>query len=69
MFEQLAAWLNETDARFPFPNPQFNEEQYAAEHLGTREVTLPNLEREHAAVLQPDWSPQSGWWEDKAKQQ
>ena len=67
MFERLVAWLQETDARFPFQNPNFSEKLYAAEKEQTRMRILPNLERDHAAVLIPDWQPRDGWWENKAQ--
>lgn len=66
MFERLVAWLQETDARFPFQNPNFSEERHAVEKERTRTRTMPNLERDHAAVLKPEWKPRDGWWENKA---
>lgn len=61
MFEQLMTWLKETDARFPVQNPSFSEERHANDQARTRNIGLPNLEREHAAVLDADWAPRGGW--------
>lgn len=67
MFEELMIWLKDTDARFPVQNPRFSGEQFARDRERTRNVTLPNLEREHAGYLNEDWSPRGGWWEETGK--
>lgn len=64
MLEKLRAWLMEMEARFPTPNPDFNPQQFEADKVRTRLVTKPALEEQHAAVLDPDWTPPRGWWED-----
>jgi hypothetical protein len=28
---------------------------------------LPSLERQHAAILEPDWVPGGGWWEKRGR--
>lgn len=63
MHAKLMAFLEETGAQFPDPNPNFSEERFAQERERTRNVTLPNLEREHAGYLQPDYVPPGGWWQ------
>ena len=67
MFEKLVAWLQETDARMPFLNPKFDKERHRIQQIQTRTKTLPALERDHAAVLKPDYVPRGGWWEDRGK--
>tara|TARA_B100001123_G_scaffold292782_2_gene326317 strand:+ start:904 stop:2457 length:1554 start_codon:yes stop_codon:yes gene_type:complete len=63
MFEKLQAWLKEVDARFPVPNPNFSSRQFVADRKKIRLIDKPALEHQHAAVLEPDWAPQNGWWE------
>jgi arylsulfatase A-like enzyme len=63
MFTKLQNWFVEVDAKFPTVNPDFSSQQYEADRRHTRLVTKPALEKEHAEVLDPDWSPKGGWWE------
>ncbi len=65
LFEQLEAWLKETNARFPNPNPGFDEREFAERRVQIRTKQLPALEKQHAAVLESNWNPRGGWWEDK----
>lgn len=58
---RLDAWLQETGARMPVPNPNFSVERWQADKVRTREKTLPGLEAQAAAFLRPDYSPK-GWW-------
>lgn len=67
MFEKLVAWMQSTDARMPYLNPAFSEEQARKDRLRTRTHTLPSLERQHAAILEPDWVPGGGWWEKRGR--
>ena len=64
MFKTLRAWLVEVDAKFPTPNPNFSSQQFEADRVKTRLVNKPALEKQHAAVLDPHWSPPGGWWEE-----
>ncbi|NQV25509.1 MAG: sulfatase [Rhodopirellula sp.] len=59
--DRLNAWLIETSARMPAPNPNFSERAWQEEIVRTREKTLPGLEAESAGFLRPDYSPK-GWW-------
>ncbi len=65
LYEQLEAWLKETNARFPIPNPDFDKQAYAEQKVRIRTKQLPALEKQHAAVLESNWTPRGGWWEDK----
>jgi hypothetical protein len=67
MFQKLVAWLQETDARMPFLNPEYDKELYRKQQIQTRTKALPALERGHAAVLRPDYVPRGGWWEGRGK--
>ncbi|MCZ6674028.1 MAG: DUF4976 domain-containing protein, partial [Verrucomicrobia bacterium] len=63
MLDKLLAWAVEVDAKFPTPNPNFSSQLFEAERKKTRLVDKPALEKQHAEVLNPDWSPPGGWWE------
>jgi arylsulfatase A-like enzyme len=59
----LEAWLIEVDARFPVTNKNFDSAAWDREQDNIRNQQLPNLERQHAGFLDPNWSPGGGWWE------
>lgn len=60
----LAAWLEETGAKFPARDPRYTEEAFAAKlkHLST--TRMEQLEKQHRAFRDPDWEPNSEtpWW-------
>ena len=60
---ELQDWLDEVGASYPYTNPNFDAIQYAEQEVKIREVDMPNLETDHAAFLEEDWSPPNGWWE------
>ncbi len=62
--KRLDEWLDKVGATYPYPNPNYSSIQYAEDEVKTRDVTLPNLEAEHAKVLEEDWNPPRGWWEE-----
>ena len=63
MFERLFRWLEETNARFPVLNPNFDGEKHAAQQQNIETRGIANLEKEHAGYLDPEWNPRGGWWE------
>jgi arylsulfatase A-like enzyme len=65
MFKKLVAWLQATDARFPYHNPHFSEKEERKNRVRVRNQTLPALERQHAGVLESRWVPPGGWWESR----
>ncbi|MCB1120319.1 MAG: sulfatase [Verrucomicrobiae bacterium] len=67
MFDRLQQWLVDVDAKFPTVNPHFSSQEFEEERRKTRLVDKPKLEAEHAAFLEPDWSPPGGWWEITGK--
>lgn len=67
MKAELKRWLIETDAALPTTNPKFSAEKSAMEEIRTKEKVLPNLERQQAAFLDPDFVPRGGWWEETGK--
>jgi len=65
---RLRAWLTETEANMPIPNPKFSEARAAQERKRIRNRDLPKLERAAADVLKESWSPNDEtWWGSKSK--
>ena len=59
---RLQRWLDETGAKFPVPDPEYDAAKEAARlHQLEREL-MPALEARHAAYLDPDWQPNADWW-------
>ena len=67
MYAKLAAFLRETGARFPTPNPNYSEARHQKEQRWQRTTGLSRLEKEHAAYLDPDYQPKGGWWQFRGK--
>ncbi len=65
--KQLNQWLAEVEAHKPVANPNFDAEKAARQQEQIRDNQKPNLEREHADFLKPDFQPRDGWWEKTAK--
>jgi hypothetical protein len=64
LWTSLKAWLKETNAKIPQPNPDYQpdwEKQQRQAALATKE----RLEREHANYLKPDWKPNPTWWKSQ----
>lgn len=64
--KQLKQWLASTQARMPTANPNYDAQKDAANLQQGQNVRMKNREREQAAMLQPNFSPRGGWWENKA---
>ena len=67
MLGKLLAWTEEVEAKFPTPNPHYSSQQFEADRKKVRLVDKPALEKQHAEVLDPSWSPPGGWWEVTGK--
>lgn len=59
---ELTAWLQETGARYPSKNPNFDAQSYARQQERIRTQGISSLERSHAAVLERGWRPNPTWW-------
>ena len=59
---RLQRWLDETGAKFPVPDPEYDAagEQAFLHHI--EHERMPDLEALHAAYLDPDWQPNANWW-------
>ena len=62
MGRQLLAWLKETGAKMPTPNPKFDADTFQKQQKQTRETALPGLESQAAGFLRPNYSPNNKWW-------
>jgi arylsulfatase A-like enzyme len=62
LWAKLRAWLKETGAKMPRPNPAY-QEAWAEQQQKAAQARMDRLEREHAAYLNPDWQPNPTWWD------
>ena len=59
---RLQRWLDETGAKFPVPDPQYDAAgEQAFLHQAEHEL-MPELEMRNAAYLDPGWQPNPDWW-------
>jgi arylsulfatase A-like enzyme len=61
LWRELQAWLKETDAKIPQPNPDYNP-VWAEQQQQAALVQKSRLEKQHADFLNPDWQPDPTWW-------
>lgn len=61
LWTELQAWLKETGAKLPVPNPKY-QEAWAEEHRQAAIALKPELEQKHAEFLNPNWEPDPTWW-------
>ena len=59
---RLQRCLDETGAKFPVPDPQYDAAQEQARRHQLEHELMPALEAQHAAYLDPDWQPNANWW-------
>ena len=67
LWRRLQRWLDETGAKFPVPDPQYDaagEQEFL--HRAAHEL-MPELEARHSAYLDPDWQPNADWWGQPAR--
>lgn len=68
MLTALQDWQKQTGARFPSPNPDYDPQKAEQERADLIAKGLPQREAEHAAYLQPGFTPPGGWWDDPNRQ-
>jgi len=62
MRDQLDAWLLATGAKFPLPDPEYDEAANAV-YLKKQQTTgIQQLEKVHASYLDPKYRPNANWW-------
>lgn len=62
MKQSLQNYLAHVGATYPQPDPRFDKLQAERKLQQVQERQLPRLEKLHADVLQPNWSPDPTWW-------
>jgi arylsulfatase A-like enzyme len=62
MKKRLDAWLSDTSAKIPQPDPRFTQEKFDARLKRAREVEMPRLETQHADYLDKNKKPSPDWW-------
>lgn len=62
MWMQLESWLKSVGAKFPEPDPRYDPAKTEAKFRRIQTDLKARLERTHAAMLEPDWSPNPTWW-------
>jgi len=62
MWGRLKGWLDSVGGKYPQPDPRYDPEKAAAKRRRIRNRLKPRLERQHAAMLEPDWRPNPTWW-------
>mgnify|MGYP002622719172 FL=1 len=65
MWQELRAWLAETEAEMPSENPNFDAEKFAQDLERDKRTRIRNLERQHARFLNEDFVPNGGWWQQR----
>jgi len=61
LWKELQAWLKETGARIPQPNPDY-QPAWAEQQQQAALAQKSRLEKLHADFLKPDWQPDPTWW-------
>ncbi len=62
MAEQLMSWLESVNAKYPQPDPRYDPLRTEAKFQRAQTELKERLEKTHAAMLEPDWSPNASWW-------
>lgn len=62
MSKQLEDWLKSVGAKFPEPDPRYDPARAEAKFQRIQTNLLDQLEKSHAAMLEPNWQPNANWW-------
>ena len=65
--KKLDAWLVETDAKIPQPDPRFDAAKKQEQLQFMRTKKMEQLEKQAADYLMPDWQPDPTWWGSQPK--
>jgi arylsulfatase A-like enzyme len=63
---RLDAWLAETGAAFPVPDPEYDPRRERERLRQLEHEFMPELEDAHAKYLDPGWKPNADWWGSQA---
>jgi hypothetical protein len=62
MHKQLLAWLKQTNAQFPKPDPKFDSAKREARWKNIESSGKQRLEKQHATFLDTNYKPNKNWW-------
>ncbi len=62
MRKKLDAWLKQTGAKFPKPDPKFDSAKRDARWKNIESSGKQRLEKQHATFLEPNYKPNQDWW-------
>lgn len=62
MGKQLNVWLEETGAKLPTMNPDFDPVKANAQTWRARSAGVKREEQQAAKFLDPEWQPNADWW-------
>ena len=62
MHTKLTAWLEETNAKMPIVNPDFDAEKYKKQQAHTATKGIQSLEKQAARFHEPNYVPNENWW-------
>jgi arylsulfatase A-like enzyme len=62
MRKKLDAWLKQTNAKFPKPDPKFDSAKREARWKNIETSGKERLEKQHASFLDPTYKPNKDWW-------
>ena len=60
--KKLDKWIEQVGTRLPQLNPKYDDKLAERAMRDTRAKRLPQLERQHAGFLGPDFKPNATWW-------
>lgn len=59
---RLDRWLEELNANQPEPDPEYDAEKEEERLDQLKKEVMPELEKQHAQYLDPNWEPDEDWW-------
>ncbi|MGB7343285.1 MAG: sulfatase [Pirellulaceae bacterium] len=62
MWNELDQWLTSVNAKRPVPDPRFDPAKTEAKFTRQHSSQKQQLEKSHAAMLDPDWEPGEDWY-------
>ena len=62
MQKKLDAWLKQTNAKFPQPDPKFDSVKREARWKNIESSGKKRLEKQHASFLDSTYKPNKDWW-------
>ena len=62
MADELINWLDSVGAKYPKPDPRYDPVRTEAKFLRIQTELKARLEKSHAAMLDPNYSPNANWW-------